>query len=215
MTDKKERVEFPYKKLVYSLEGEHYICDYIFLDYWMAHLDNDDKPQGTAFAGATGTVVEKISAEALQERIDDFDAEEYWKMAVEGGNYTGGLDDYREELEASGELEDLVMDEYHDEVEGLTLADGERLDTRGGGRCFDAAEMIRLYREKPQGFTVHDEALYKAIVAVESGITERLHEEIAHAEISLKYESSAEKKKALRDILRHAKGLLAAKAKKQ
>lgn len=205
-----DKIQFDFNKLVYSLNDEHFICDYIFLDYWLEHLTSGSKKQGSRFCGVTGSRVQKITEAELEERIKDFDAEEYWQMAVAERRFTGSLDDYRDELESSGEIESIVLDEYHKEVKGLELAEGERLEHSGGGRCFDSEEMLKLYREKPEGFIIHDEALFKAIISVEQGLNLELREVIASAEIDNKYTKDKKKLEKNGEIVRHAKGLLKA-----
>lgn len=197
-----ERNEMRFDSLVYSIDGEYHVCDYIFLDYHGGHLTRKGKVQGAVFKGATGTVLEIIT---------DYDGEDIWREMVHSGRYTGSLDDFNEEARND---DSNVYEEHHKDVKGYELKEGEHWDVRGGGRCFDATEMRRLYAERPEGLTIHDESLFKAIIAVESGTLDYIAEDIASLKISLDYESDTKKKTQLQNELRHLEGYLKQKSKR-
>lgn len=197
--------------LVYSLDGVYHVCDYIFLDYWGSNLTRKGKVQGSVFKGATGTTLEIITDEEIKNRLDDYDGEDIWREIVAHGHYTGSLEDFNDEARND---DSNVYEEYHKTVKGYTLKDGEHWDTRGGGRCFDATEMRRLLAEQPEGLKIYNEALFKAIIAVESGTLDYIAEDIASLKISLDYETEPKKRTQLQNELRHLEGYLKQKSKR-
>lgn len=218
MTDSKEiqKVEFAINKLVYAHNGDIYFCDKIFLDYWPSHLSFKDKEQGTKFTGATGTVCQIITEAEIKQRIADYDFDELWKMAVKDGHYTGSLEDYRAEIENNGEDEALAFEDAPNRcyeaytAAGLTLADNEKLETTGGGRCFDVAEMIEMIRhdEAYENYKIYDREAFRAIIAAEYTIKQELNELIAFHKIEASYAGKDQKKRDhAAAIIRHATGL--------
>lgn len=220
--EKKDRSEFRFDALVYEYKGEYMILDYIFLDYWKGHLSTKSEQMGSVFKGATCSTLKIINDEEIAERLKDYDGEDIWRELVHSGKYTGSLDDFNEE---ASEDDTNVYEEHTGAVNEYTLEDDEHWEAIGGGRCFDAQEMRELLKAYPEAengepsddehcFKIYDVALFKAIIAVESGFDDYLAEQIATLKINLAYESNEQKKKQAQEELRHLQGYKKAKAKK-
>lgn len=92
--------------------------------------------------------------------------------------------------------------------------------------CFNRAEMVRLYKERPEGFVIFNDELYRAIIAIESRVDELVVElmeftkmkldllEIVPAPTKEIATKKMEAQEELQSIIRHAKGLLNAKRSK-
>lgn len=220
--EKKDRSEFRFDALVYEYKGEYMVLDYIFLDYWKSHLSNKGEQMGSVFKGATGSRLQIINDEEIAERLKDYDGEDIWRELVHSGKYTGSLDDFN--AEASDD-DANVYEEHTETVNGYTLEDDEHWEVVGGGRCFDANDMRELLKAYPDAengepsddghcFKIYNVALFKAIIAVESGFDDYLAEHIASLKINLEYEKDPNEKKQKQEELRHLQGYKKAKAKK-
>lgn len=212
-----------YKPVYKTPDGDIYICEYIFMDYWPRHLDHGKASQGTPFAGATGVSVRPITQDEIRERAEDYDVDELWKMAVQDGHETRSLDEYREALEDSGELKELAVEtyegkakhEFYKPASPVKLKGDDALEYGRAGRCFDFEEMLKLYNERPDGFELYDEGIFTAILAVERPDVEAVREIYAHAKINHAYARDEKTKKAEADTMRHAQGLIKAIDKKR
>ena len=151
-----KRKEKHYNKVVYKIDDTYYILDYIFRN------SND-------FMGATGSVVEIINQEEIDELERNWEGEEYWKMAVEGGYTTDSLSDWEESVRLAGECG--VWEEYTGKSEhGIELKENEFLNCVGGGRCFDLENMKQGNYE----LVGNSKAIFDLIVKAESGtLTDR------------------------------------------
>ena len=90
-----------------------------------------------------------------------------------------------------------------------SVKEGKHNKDIGGGRCFDFNEMIKLYKEKPEGFIIFDKNLFEAILSIEKPQEEVIREIISFSTIEKAY-AKDDKEKSNINIIRHAKGLLKA-----
>lgn len=151
-TTKKEK---HYNEVVYKIDDTYYILDYIFRD-------------GDDFMGATGSRVEIITQEEIDDMEENWEGEEFWKQSVEAGRTTLGLEDWEEMVRDAGEC--YVWEEYTEAGHGIELKENEFLNCTGGGRCFDLEDMKQGNYE----LVGNSKAMFDLIVKAESGtLTER------------------------------------------
>ena len=130
--NKTKRKEIIYNKLIGKINNEYYFLDYTF-------------NQGKGFKGATGTVVEVLTEEKRDERVENyFDADNMkylWEQAVNGDRTVLGLDDWidlvRETDGESGVIEEATEEQKNALKELLGEEAVFMTNVRGGGRCFD------------------------------------------------------------------------------
>lgn len=137
------------RKLVGRIDGDYYICDYIF----------NDSPD---FHGATATVLRPVSADERDNRTNPHNSDtknnfkELWQDQVQAGQTEQSFEDWLEELLAV-DGDEAVFDfsgyEYWDllrEAEPeLTEEDYPIFERAGGGRSFSAdMKFDKVYDEE-------------------------------------------------------------------
>jgi len=208
--NKDTKRETHFNKAIYKSDNEIYILDYTFTDYWQEHLSFKNKKQGSVFKGATGSVVRIITQEEIQARVADYDWKDIWQMAVESKTTQEGLDDWLNNISENEKSELVVELASHScykaiEEVGIKLKDNEKLKYTGGGRCFDASEMIEKRNSK--NIKIFEPALYDFIISIEYDLPEALKEQKALLEINRQYEKDKKKNAQIVIALRHLKGL--------
>lgn len=112
------------------------------------------------FTGATGTRFEVVSAEEVQECLDNFEeyVDELWRMVVAENDTTDGLtewveDHFPDDDSKIAHMYDDSYSEHHDSIrEAFELPEDSVINCTGGGRMFpdalDGLEWLPGKREK-------------------------------------------------------------------
>lgn len=151
-----ENIETPYNKLVGKKDGLWY-----FIDYSFVHSDS--------FKWLTGTTVEFLTENEYQDRCDNYEVDELWKMAVAAGDTTEWLEDWKESIDVGK----LAIDHSYNSSErmqkGMKIAseyDDEQYkysDCQWWGRYFHIEMADEAWRDY-----VYDVSLLQLITEFES-----------------------------------------------
>ena len=128
---KTKRKEVFYNKLIGKIENEYYFLDRTF-------------DEGKNYKGAVGTIVEVLTEEEYNERVEDYfepeNMKEFWQQAVERDKTELSLEGWIS-LVIENDGEEIAIEEGTEEqTDTLKELLGEdkvfKTDIRSGGRCF-------------------------------------------------------------------------------